>query len=53
MRCMAMCDSGRSNSRRSRAAPKVGNFFSQRYDLLFEVCSGFKRMAVRSAAVFL
>ena len=26
IRCMAMCETGRSNSRWSRAAPKVGNF---------------------------
>ena len=30
-----------------------GQFFSQRYDLLFEVCSGFKRMAMRSTTVLL
>jgi hypothetical protein len=26
IRCMAMCETGRSNSRWSRAAPKVGDF---------------------------
>ena len=30
-----------------------GQFFSQRYDLLFERCSRFERMAMRSAAMFL